>query len=187
MDGSKAFPVTLSDVALALASGFCQQAQAGAFQFSPSYPAVEIPCPSALPTGEVEGETIVCGVETVPENYNVPDGRQIEITYALLRSQSLSSAPEPIIDLRGGLGATVLAASALSSRVRMYETRLRRRDLRGQHRGVPRRRRASYVGRRDSPRVRDRLGADRSGIPGRLGVDERYVLQRRLSRDDGVQ
>ncbi|MGF1536967.1 MAG: hypothetical protein ACFB4J_10870 [Elainellaceae cyanobacterium] len=72
------------------------------------YPTLEIPCPDAVPPGEIEGETITCGILTVPEDYDDPDGRQIELTYAILHSLSLAPAPDPIMDLRGGPGGSVM-------------------------------------------------------------------------------
>ena len=46
-------------------------------------------CPVAGPAGEVEGETYVCGLLYVPENWSEPDGRQIQITYAVLGEMSM--------------------------------------------------------------------------------------------------
>jgi hypothetical protein len=54
--------------------------------------------------GEVEGETMECGIVTVPENYDEPDGRQIELFYMRLFSTSKSPAADPLIYLSGGPG-----------------------------------------------------------------------------------
>jgi len=54
--------------------------------------------------GEVEGETMECGIVTVPENYAEPDGRQIELLYMRLFSTSKSPAADPLIYLSGGPG-----------------------------------------------------------------------------------
>ena len=67
-----------------------------------------IPCPMNLPKGEVDGETIVCGQITVPENWDDPGERTIDITYAIQKAKSLSPFPEPIIYLEGGPGGTAL-------------------------------------------------------------------------------
>jgi pimeloyl-ACP methyl ester carboxylesterase len=65
-------------------------------------------CPVAGPVGEVEGKTYYCGLLYVPENYDEPDGRQIQITYAVLKSASLSPLPDPIIYLEGGPGGSAI-------------------------------------------------------------------------------
>ena len=54
--------------------------------------------------GEVEGETMECGIVTVPENYDEPDGRTIELFYMRLFSTSKSPAADPLIYLSGGPG-----------------------------------------------------------------------------------
>ena len=61
-----------------------------------------IPCPAGVPAGEVEGKTVQCGVVAVPENHQHPDGRQIDLTYAVFKSRSLSPQPDPVIVLHGG-------------------------------------------------------------------------------------
>ena len=88
-----------------------------------------IPCPSALPPGEVEGKTVTCGILTVPENYQQPQGRKIDITYAVLRSRSQSPAPDPVLDLRGGPGGSVIESLSLSSRAQIYQTLRQTRDI----------------------------------------------------------
>ena len=55
-----------------------------------------IPYPMHLPAGEVDGETIVCGQITVPENWDNPGERTIDITFAIQKAKSLSPFAEPI-------------------------------------------------------------------------------------------
>ena len=55
---------------------------------------------------EVEGETYSCGVVPVPENYDEPDGRSIELFYLKLHSTSQSPAPDPVVYLAGGPGSS---------------------------------------------------------------------------------
>jgi pimeloyl-ACP methyl ester carboxylesterase len=93
-----------------------------------TYPTTEIPCPEGVPPGEIEGETITCGILTVPENYDEPDGRQIDITYAVLHSHSLSPAPDPVIDLRGGPGGTIVG-EFMEVRAQLYDSLRRTRDV----------------------------------------------------------
>ncbi len=110
-------------LAAALAAQFPAQAQTS------RYPLTVIPCPTILPPNEVEGETITCGILTVPENYAEPNGRQIDLTYAVLHSRSLSPAPDPIMDLRGGPGGSLIEAKALEGRAKKFETLRQTRDV----------------------------------------------------------
>ena len=73
-----------------------------------------VPCPSELAAGaafqkagtEVEGKTYSCGVVVVPENYDKPDGRTIELFYLKLHSTGESLAADPLVYLAGGPGST---------------------------------------------------------------------------------
>jgi len=85
---------------------------AGAFGTVGSTEAV--PCPDSLAAGaafvasgaEVEGRTYSCGVVVVPENYDKPSGRTIELFYLKLHSRSQSAAPTPMVYLAGGPGSS---------------------------------------------------------------------------------
>lgn len=69
----------------------------------------QMPCPLTLPwDGEVEGETYDCGVVTVPENHDIPDGRQIELTFLRLHTTTLAPEPDPLVYLSGGPGGSAL-------------------------------------------------------------------------------
>ena len=73
-----------------------------------------VPCPEFLTSGaaftgagtEVEGETYTCGVVVVPENYDRPDGRTIELFYLKLHSSRPSPASDPLVYLAGGPGSS---------------------------------------------------------------------------------
>lgn len=123
----KLLPRTLSLPLLSLAAALA--AQIPAIAQTPRYPITVIPCPTVLPPNEIEGETITCGLFTVPENYAAPNGRQIELTYAVLHSRSLSPAPDPVMDLRGGPGGSTLESSALEVRTKIYEPLRQTRDI----------------------------------------------------------
>ncbi len=94
-----------------------------------SYVVDEHRCPVALPPEEVEGETVTCGSLMVPEDYQNPSGRQIEINYAVLHSRSLSPVSDPVIDLRGGPGGSVIDTNSLALRSRIYESQRQTRDV----------------------------------------------------------
>jgi len=64
--------------------------------------ATTIPCPAGVPAGEIEGQTVQCGVVAVPEDHRRTAGRQIALTYAVFKSRSLSPQPDPLIVLHGG-------------------------------------------------------------------------------------
>ena len=51
---------------------------------------------------------ITCGTLTVPENWNDPEGRQIQIGYTVLKSTSASPEPDPVVYLDGGPGGSPL-------------------------------------------------------------------------------
>jgi pimeloyl-ACP methyl ester carboxylesterase len=78
------------------------------------YSTETVPCPSSLAQGaafaasgaEVEGQTYSCGVVVVPENYDQPDGRTIELFYLKLHSSSKSPEPDPLVYLAGGPGSS---------------------------------------------------------------------------------
>lgn len=57
----------------------------------------------ACPAG-VKGEKITCGVVRVPENYDVPDGRQIALNVIVLRATGSSQTKVAEFDLEGGPG-----------------------------------------------------------------------------------
>ena len=83
-----------------------------------AYPIAQAACPMRLDPSEIEGETLFCGTVTVPQNYEEPDGKQIELAFALLKSTSLSPATDPVIYLHGGPGAAELRSLAeLSERL----------------------------------------------------------------------
>ncbi|MBI4783006.1 MAG: alpha/beta fold hydrolase [Oscillatoriophycideae cyanobacterium NC_groundwater_1537_Pr4_S-0.65um_50_18] len=93
------------------------------------YPLTVIPCPTILPPNEIEGKTITCGMLAVPENYADPNGRQIDLTYAVLHSRSLSPAPDPIMDLRGGPGGSLIESKSMERRAALYESLRQNRDI----------------------------------------------------------
>lgn len=117
-------PLTLA-IALSAktASGVAQQPPLKSNPYRNS----QIPCPTVLPPDEVEGKTMICGVVTLPENYSKPQGRQIELTYALLKSTSLSPQPDPLLVLHGGPGASDI--SYLELFIPLYTPQRRSRDV----------------------------------------------------------
>lgn len=103
-------------VGLTQTGGQPEAAIAQASSPPPLYQTQTIPCPVALPL-ETEGKTMTCGVLTVPENYQQPNGRQVEITYARFHSTSLSPLPDPVFYLEGGPGGSSVSRLDVYSRV----------------------------------------------------------------------
>lgn len=52
--------------------------------------------------------SITCGTLDVPENWSQPEGRRIQISYAVLEATSAQPMPDPIIFLAGGPGTSPL-------------------------------------------------------------------------------
>ena len=74
-------------------------------------------CPTIGPAGEREGDTYFCGIMMVPENYDEPDGRQIPISFVVLKSFSESPLPDPMMYLSGGPGGSTLSNITWMSQV----------------------------------------------------------------------
>lgn len=79
------------------------------------YPVTVASCPpNSVPATEVEGSTAICGLVSVPENHDKPDGPRIDLTFAVLKARTQSPAPDPVIYLHGGPGGgTVKALAAI--------------------------------------------------------------------------
>lgn len=76
---------------------------AGAPRFEPSA------CPIQIPAGA----RVECGFLAVPENRTRPDSRTIRLAVAILKSRSENPAPDPIVYLAGGPGASALLEKPL--------------------------------------------------------------------------
>lgn len=54
---------------------------------------------------------ITCGTLDVPENWDLPDGRQIPLAYLILKSTSAQPHPDPVVFLSGGPGLSALTTA----------------------------------------------------------------------------
>jgi pimeloyl-ACP methyl ester carboxylesterase len=88
----------------AQATGVNMQALATNLTYAPT----TTPCPLALPPNEIVGQTVTCGYVTLPENYEIPEGRQVELSYAVLHSQSPAPSGDPVVFLHGGPGSSLI-------------------------------------------------------------------------------
>lgn len=74
------------------------------------------PCPFTLPPAQVEGEDVECGYLVVPEDRDA-GGRAIRLGVAILRdSFGEETAPDPVLYLSGGPGASALEFLSYSFR-----------------------------------------------------------------------
>ena len=77
------------------------------------YPVVIEACPAnAVPPTEVEGNTVICGRVNVPEDHGKPDGKRIDLAFAVLKARTQSPVPDPVIYLHGGPGGGAVNALA---------------------------------------------------------------------------
>lgn len=64
----------------------------------------EAACPMELPDTLVEGENIVCGYLTVPENRANPESRTLRLAVVILKAKGDAPQPDPVVYLTGGPG-----------------------------------------------------------------------------------
>jgi pimeloyl-ACP methyl ester carboxylesterase len=84
-------------------------------------------CPNIGPAGEREGDTYFCGIMTVPENYDKPTGKQLQISFAVLKSYSRAPLPDPMIYLDGGPGGSSL--QSIAGQAQIWEGARKYRDV----------------------------------------------------------
>lgn len=73
----------------------------GAASFEPA------PCPFELPSGQVEGVSVECGYLVVPED-RAGGGGPLRLAVATFRNPNSTGAPDPVVYLAGGPGASAL-------------------------------------------------------------------------------
>ena len=69
-----------------------------------------VPCSPGISLGknEVEGEDYTCGVFTVPQNWEEPDGRNLDLSFAVVNATGQNPEPDPLIHLEGGPGPSAI-------------------------------------------------------------------------------
>jgi len=69
-----------------------------------------VPCLPGVSPGknEVEGEDYTCGVFTVPQNWEEPDGRNLDLSYVVVNATGENPEPDPLIYLEGGPGSSAI-------------------------------------------------------------------------------
>jgi len=71
------------------------------------------------------GKDYTCGVLTVPQNWDAPDGRNLDISYVVIRATGGNPLPDPLIFLAGGPGSSGI----LNTDIRMFQDLHARRDI----------------------------------------------------------
>lgn len=66
------------------------------------YPVTVEACDYPPAPFEVEGQTIICGIVSVPEHHDRPDGRRIDLKFAIFDALTNSPASDPLVYLHGG-------------------------------------------------------------------------------------
>lgn len=66
-------------------------------------------CPFSMPPGQIEGQTISCGVLTVPEDRANPQSAFLRLAVAIIHSPNPHPLPDPVLYLAGGPGSNALS------------------------------------------------------------------------------
>jgi len=80
-------------------------------QLSEREPGIQtIPCLPGISSGEneVEGEDYYCGIFTVPQNWDEPDGPYLDLAFAVVKTTGENPQPDPLLYLIGGPGSTAV-------------------------------------------------------------------------------
>ncbi|MEC7763268.1 MAG: alpha/beta hydrolase [Pseudomonadota bacterium] len=68
-------------------------------------PVVIESCHDPLARTEIVGETMICGIVSVPEDHDAPDnGQRVDLAFAILRAETMYPAADPLVYLHGGPG-----------------------------------------------------------------------------------
>jgi len=69
-----------------------------------------VPCLPGVSPGknEVEGEDYTCGVFTVPQNWEEPDGLNLDLSFVVVNATGENPEPDPLIYLEGGPGSSAI-------------------------------------------------------------------------------
>ncbi len=80
-------------------------------QLSEREPGIEtVPCFPGIRLGGVEGEDYTCGVFTVPQNWDDPDGRNLDLAFVVVKATGENPEPDPLLHLTGGPGPSAILA-----------------------------------------------------------------------------
>jgi pimeloyl-ACP methyl ester carboxylesterase len=74
-----------------------------------------VPCFPTISLGanDVEGEDYYCGVFTVPQNWDEPDGRNLDLAFLVVKATDENLQSDPLLYLAGGPGSSAVLASLI--------------------------------------------------------------------------
>ena len=98
-------------------------------QAPPAGQFVEAPCPMQVPGALIEGEDIVCGYVTVPEEHAAPGDKSVQLAIAILYSTGANPAPDSLIMVQGGPGTSALSTFVPLMASQFGEPFLEQRDV----------------------------------------------------------
>ncbi|MFZ5961336.1 alpha/beta hydrolase [Thalassococcus sp. BH17M4-6] len=85
--------------------------------FDDRYPVTVSACPETTAPLDIEGQTILCGTVSVPEDYAAPEGRRVALEFAVGRARSTNPFDDAIVYLHGGPAAGALDSIASATEV----------------------------------------------------------------------
>lgn len=81
----------------------------------PRFPVTLAPCTRPVAPSEIDGQTVVCGTISVPEDHDSPDGDRLNLAFIVYRAHSLAPVADPVVYLHGGPGGgTVQSVASVS-------------------------------------------------------------------------
>lgn len=82
-------------------------------------------CMFDLPIGVVEGQNVLCGYLTVPEEHSIPDGPIIQLAVVIIKNRGTDPKPDPLFMAQGGPGGSTIDTYAehLLTRSRLLKDR----------------------------------------------------------------
>jgi pimeloyl-ACP methyl ester carboxylesterase len=91
----------------------------------------QAPCPFSMGSGFIDGQNVICGYLSVPEDRHNPKSRKIQLAVATFKTPSANPAPDPVIFLQGGPGGRIVKdiAGAITSGFLDLQTQFGNHDL----------------------------------------------------------
>lgn len=81
----------------------------------PRFPVTLSPCTRPVAPREIDGQTVVCGTVSVPEDHGDPEGDRLNLAFIVYRAHSLAPVDDPVVYLHGGPGGgTVSSVDSVS-------------------------------------------------------------------------
>ncbi|MEE4238437.1 MAG: alpha/beta hydrolase, partial [Anderseniella sp.] len=87
------------------------------------------PCLPGVSPGDnlVEGEDYTCGTFTVPQNWEEPDGRNLDLSFVVVQATGENPEPDPLLFLNGGPGESAILS--VDTTVKKYQELQPERDI----------------------------------------------------------